>query len=109
MLVLIGFLVVLSAVVFVGLRLQGTTTRVDEAGATQIARDYIQGSIGSGSAITNFKVLSIQLTTDAGRPAWHVNVSADVTEAGGTIPLYTSHEWLFVDADSGHVRLEASG
>lgn len=82
--------------------------RIDQAAASQIARDYFASAQAPGATVGNVKSLSIDLGSDGGRPAWSVNISGDVMEAGSTIAI-TYYWWLYVDAETGEVRLFAQG
>jgi len=59
-------------------------TTVDQAAATQIARDFMASGHGSAAVVKDITVISITPVTDAARPAWKVNVSANVTAGAGT-------------------------
>lgn len=83
-------------------------TRIDPVAASQIARDYFVSSQAPGATVGNVKSLSVDLGSDHGRTAWSVNVSGDVTEAGSTMAI-TYGWWLYVDAETGEVRLFAQG
>ena len=86
-----------------------STTRVDQETAARTATDYFASAHGSGATVSNVKIDSIELGLDAGRSAWKVNISGDVTEAGHTSTAYTSYEWLYVYVDTGEVRVFAQG
>jgi hypothetical protein len=51
------------------------------------------------------RIDSIDLGVATERSGWKVNISGDVSEAGRTSVAYTSHEWLYVYADTGEVRV----
>lgn len=86
-----------------------STARVDQATATRTATDSFASAHGSGTTVSNVKIESIEFGVNAGRWAWKVNISGDVTEAGRSTKAYTSHEWLYVYADTGEVRVFAQG
>lgn len=75
--------------------------------AVEIAREAFIGKDAT-SSIANVQVLSVELTTDAGRPAWKINLSGSVTPSGGT-QGYVSAAWMFVYGDTGEVRIFAQG
>ena len=85
-----------------------STTRVDQATAARTATDSFASAHGSGTTVSNVTIDSIELGVDAGRSAWKVNISGDVTEAGRTTKAYVP-QWLFVYADTGEVRVFAQG
>jgi hypothetical protein len=84
-------------------------TGLDEAAASRTATDYFASAHGSGTTVSNVRIDSIELGADAGHPAWKVNISGDVSEAGHISKAYTSHEWLYVSVDTGEVRVFAQG
>ena len=76
--------------------------------AVEIAREAFIGKEVASSTVGNVQVLSVELTTDAGRPAWKINLSGSVTPSGWT-QGYVSAAWLFVYSDTGEVRVFAQG
>jgi hypothetical protein len=84
-------------------------TGMDEATASRTATDYFASAHGSGTTVSNVRIDSIELGADAGHSAWKVNISGDVSEAGHTSTAYTSHEWLYISAATGEVRVFAQG
>ena len=80
--------------------------------AVAIARDFFASADahGAGTTVRNVSVTAADLDSDAsGRAAWKINIHGDVTEAGSTTPAYTSHMWLYVDAETGAVTVFAQG
>lgn len=104
-------IVVTGAVVALALPRIGTQ-QIDQARATALAREFFANAHGEGATVSNVQVLAVELgTDDAGRSAWHVNIDGEVTEAGNSSgsPSYGSAMWLFVDAETGAVRVFAQG
>jgi len=98
-----------AAVVALG-GLLAAPPRIDQPAAITLARDFFAHAHGEGATVSNVQILSIALgADDAGHTAWRVNISGDVTEAGRTSPDYTSYMWLYVDAETGSVRVFAQG
>ena len=107
---------VLAAVLLVvagcSLFLPSTGVPIGRDRAIEIARDYFASADahGSGSTVSNVTITAADLTSDGtGRPAWKINIHGDVTEAGRNTPAYTSHMWLYVDAQTGAVTVFAQG
>ena len=93
-------------------RSTGAAAGIGHDRAAAIARDFFVSADahGAGTTVSNVKVTAADLGWDAsGRAAWKINIHGDVTEAGTSTPAYTSHMWLYVDAETGAVTVFAQG
>ena len=71
-----------------------------------VARDYFASTLGPGAAVTG---VAVEGSGPAIPPFWSVTISGDVTEPGGTAPVYRSSMILWVEPVSGLVIVQASG
>lgn len=72
--------------------------RIDQATAIRIATDSFASGQGPVGTVSNVTIDAVTSGVDAGRPAWKVSISGDVTDAG-----------LYVHAENGDVRVFAQG
>ena len=82
--------------------------KVDRDAAVEIARHSMIAGEPAGSVVADVNVLAADLSSDGGRAAWKINISAQVRPPGAT-QAYVSARWMFVDAESGTVRVFAQG
>ncbi len=93
-------------------RSTGATSGIGHDRAVAIAEDFFTSADahGPGTMVSNVSITAADLASDAGgRAAWRINIHGDVTEAGRSTPSYTSHMWLYVDAETGAVTVFAQG
>jgi hypothetical protein len=74
--------------------------------APAVARDWLARQYRAGQRAVN---IATEFVAPLVPPFWLVNVHADVIEAGGTAPVYTSYQLLLVEPITGTVLMFGQG